>query len=161
MTWGRSITEHRERRDAEKAASFAAQRPITRGVSFGPAAMSAPKPKEPSTRLDALRDLAAGEQCCGCEGNLCDPSTTVWAHPNGLAQNKGRGYKGHDHLGAFLGLYCHKRVDERKDAIAADRLFALAQDRTRVRLTQIAGNAALKPWRVNAARWALAQLETT
>jgi hypothetical protein len=131
-------------------------RAIRRGVYGG--TTSGPIPKTPSTRSDALRKLAEGEECCGCLGLVCAPNTTVWAHPNGLADNKGRGYKAHDHLGAFLGFTCHLAVDKPDDAAYADALFSLAQERTRERLRAIAGNPLLKPWRVEAARWALDEI---
>jgi hypothetical protein len=133
-------------------------RKLERAVSFG-GSTTGPAPKNPSSRSPSLRKLAEGEACCGCLGLHCDPATTVWAHPNGLADGKGKGYKGHDHLGAFLGSHCHKLVDERSDAGQAARIFTAAQARTRERLAEIAANPMVKPWRVKAARWALDQLE--
>ena len=47
-------------------------------------------PKNPSARDKRLRDLARGEECTvQFDGGYCDPSTTVWAHSNRLADGKG------------------------------------------------------------------------
>lgn len=116
-------------------------------------------PKTPATRSQALRDLAEGEHCSVCEGLYCDPATTVWAHTNAIADGKGMGHKSSDHLGFFAGHYCHARIDQGGVPEAeAKRLVAQAQDRTRQRLAEIAGNPLAKPWRVKAAQWALDQL---
>lgn len=148
-----------EREEKPRAFVLPTVKPLHRGV-ISRVIGAQPVPKNPSTRLPDLRKLAEGEECCGCGGLYCHPSTTVWAHANELAANKGAGYKAHDHLGAFLGKSCHDRVDAmRKDGDAAQQFLRQASERTHERLREIAGNPMLKPWRVNAARWALAQLE--
>jgi hypothetical protein len=162
VTWGRNVTEAREKREQDKARNMASlllpPRGIHRGVySVTPHATAAPK--HPSSRNANLRRLAEGEACCGCDGRYCDPSTTVWAHTNGLADGKGRGYKAHDHLGAFLGMQCHDMVDGRAKCDDPALLMAHAQERTANRLREIAASPTLKPWKVEAARWALDQLE--
>ncbi len=162
MTWARNLAEERERKDERRVRNMAALLTPSRSVSRGTYAKAdatQADPKEPSERNMQLRQLACGEICCGCAGASCDPATTVWAHSNKLADGKGRGYKSSDEKGAFLGANCHRQVDERTDGPAADLLFALAQSRTHIRLAEIAASPALKPWKIEAAKWALKRLE--
>lgn len=120
-------------------------------------------PKKPHTVNPHLRNLARGEICTGLRyGGYChcDPATTVWAHTNSLSDRKGMGYKASDHLGAFLGSDCHAFFDQGKaDAAEKEAFMAAAQARTRDRLQEIAASITGKPWRKNAAQWALDQLE--
>jgi hypothetical protein len=118
--------------------------------------------KKPHTVNHHLRNLARGEICTGLlYGGYChcDPDTTVWAHTNCQTDAKGTGYKAHDHLGMFLGLDCHSWLDTGKGTAEEKAAFvAGAQARTRDRLAEIAASPTLKPWRREAARWALEQL---
>jgi len=122
------------------------------------------QPKRPADRLQALRDLAKGESCAGVNCR-CQPDTTVWAHSNEGAQNKGLGYKANDSSGAFLGRECHDYVDGRDGSKSTQEqrvaVMRLAQMRTRERLREIAGSRTEKLWKVRAARWALDQLNAT
>lgn len=118
-------------------------------------------PKEPADRNATLRRLAEGEQCTvplpTCH---CLPEQVVWAHTNTQTDRKGLGYKGSDSAGFFAGYECHALIDQgglSEETVA--ELVAVAQCRTAQRLREIAGNPALKPWRVEAARWALDRIE--
>lgn len=120
-------------------------------------------PKNPSHRDNKLRKLAEGEDCTlQFAGGYCDPKTTVWAHANGLGANKGMGYKGHDYLGVFACHRCHKIIDQPDTGDAAllarQHRWMRAQDRTRIRLREIANSPMMRPWKVQAARTALAKL---
>jgi hypothetical protein len=122
-------------------------------------------PKKPHTVNPHLRNLARGEVCTGLRyGGYChcDPATTVLAHTNSLSDRKGMGYKASDHLGAFLGSDCHAWLDTGKASAEEKAAFmAAAQERTRDRLREIAASITGKPWRKNAAQWALTALENT
>ena len=135
--------------------------PATRTATYA-GATTGPKKKEPHTVNPHLRNLARGEICTGLRyGGYChcDPATTVWAHTNTQADQKGLGYKGHDHMGAFLGYDCHAWIDQGAGSAEERAAFmAAAQERTRDRLREIAASPAVKPWRREAARWALEQI---
>jgi hypothetical protein len=164
MTFARpSPAEQQERRDARKAANLRALCvPVSDGARgvYRTSVECQPQPKSPALRSQALRDLAKGETCTVCMGGRCDSATTVWAHTNTLSDNKGMGYKASDERGFFAGDECHKEIDQGAHLSPDDKaaLVLQAQIRTLARLREIAGNAALKPWRVNAAQWALDQL---
>lgn len=121
--------------------------------------------KNPPTRNPAFRQLARGEQCTGkLYGDYChcDPATTVLAHTNALADGKGMAQKASDHLGAFLGFDCHGWLDQGAGTGEAKAAFmAKAQERTRERCAEIAADPMARPWKRNAAKWALAQLKDT
>ena len=118
--------------------------------------------KSPANRLFDLRRLAKGEECTVRRFDgwcACQPETTVWGHTNSLSDRKGLGYKGNYAAGFFVGNDCHSAIDQGGLPQATVKaLIEAAQARTRARLEEIAGNIALKPWRVNAARWALERL---
>lgn len=118
--------------------------------------------KTPHTVNPHLRNLARGEICTGLRyGGYChcDPATTVWAHSNLQAHGKGMGLKSRDEHGAFLGYECHQVLDQGKGSAEEKAAFhAAAHARTVLRLEEIAANPSSKPWRVQAARWALDQL---
>lgn len=139
----------------------AALTPATRPATY--AGATAALPKDPHTVNPHLRNLARGEACTGHRyGGYChcDPATTVWAHTNSLADAKGMAYKASDHLGAFLGYDCHAWIDQGTGTADEKAAFmAAAQERTRDRLREIAASPAVKPWRREAARWALEQLQ--
>ena len=134
----------------------------TRTASYS-GSTTGPKKKEPHSMNPHLRNLARGEICTGLRyGGYChcDPATTVWAHTNTQADQKGLGYKGHDHAGMFLGLDCHSWLDTGAGTAEEKAAFtAAAQERTRDRLREIAASPAVKPWRREAAAWAIEQLE--
>lgn len=121
------------------------------------------KAKQPHAVNPHLRNLARGEACTGLRyGSYChcDPATTVLAHSNIQADQKGMGYKAHDHMGAFLGLDCHSWLDAGKAASDEKAAFmAAAQERTRARWAEIAADPAARPWKRQAAQWALDQLK--
>lgn len=133
-------------------------KPATRTATYA-GSTTGPKKKEPHTVNPHLRNLARNEACTGLRyGGYChcDPATTVWAHTNTQADQKGLGYKGHDHAGMFLGLDCHSFLDQAgADAEAKASFVEGAQQRTRDRLREIAASPAVKPWRREAAQWAL------
>lgn len=137
---------------------------ITRGFSTS-GTTSGPRPKEPADRLKALLELARGEECTGkMYGGFCrcHPDTVVWAHPNTLAERKGMQYKANDTAGAFLGHECHAFIDQPGGAATYEQrmaVFSAAQQRTRERLREIAASKTLRPWKIEAARAALAMLE--
>jgi hypothetical protein len=136
-------------------------RPATRRAEYG-GATTGPVPKEPADRLQALRDLARGEDCLlQLPGCCCHPETTVWGHTNTLSDRKGLGYKASDSKGFFVGHDCHAELDQgsRFSEEQKARFVQLAQERTRTRLQEIAACLTLKPWRVAAARAALALLQ--
>jgi hypothetical protein len=137
-------------------------RGLTREVNYK-GTTGAAQPKQPADRLPALRLLAEGEACTVLRYNgfcRCDPATTVWAHTNALADQKGRGYKGHDTAGFFAGSECHDYIDRRLGAPAEiERLVALAQERTLARLREIAHSKTIRPKKIDAAHRALAMLK--
>jgi hypothetical protein len=121
-------------------------------------------PKNPADRNRRLRELADGEDCTvRLPGGACDPATVVWAHTNSLSDQKGRGYKGHDSQGFFACYRCHSALDQpgaggltqpqREAAIAR------AQGVTSRRLEQISASTTMRPWKIDAARWALDRRE--
>lgn len=120
-------------------------------------------PKKPADRDAKLRELARGEACTlQFPGGYCDPQTTVWAHPNGLAENKGLGYKGSDSRGVFACHRCHKVIDQPGPSdpgpIARAHFWQGGLERTRIRLREIAASPTMRPWKVEAARRTLAKL---
>lgn len=128
-------------------------------------AIMRPNPKLPADRNMKFRQLAEGEACTvrryggHCR---CHPDTTVLAHTNTQADQKGMGYKGHDSAGFFAGSECHSYIDQpppyvRREEI--DQLVKGAQARTRARLREIAASPTVKPWRRKAAGDVLLQLE--
>ena len=137
-------------------------KPATRIATYA-GTTAAPINKTPPTVNPHLRNRARGEICTGLRyGGYChcDPATTVWAHTNTQADQKGLGYKGHDHAGMFLGLDCHSWLDSGAGTAEEKAAFtAAAQKRTRDRLREIAASPAVKPWRREAAAWAIEQLE--
>lgn len=139
---------------------------ITRAFSTA-GTTTGPRPKEPADRLQALRDLARGEECQGkMYGTFCrcHPETVVWAHANLLSERKGAGYKANDSSGALLGAECHAFVDQPGSAATYEQrlaVFRAAQERTTQRLREIAANPLLKPWRRAAAQWALERRKET
>lgn len=165
MTFARKTQEHRERREAERAANLRNLcRPtacLHRGTYAG--TTSAAVEKDPRVDVAAFRNLARGEACTGLRyGGYChcDPATTVLAHTNSLADGKGMSRKAHDHLGAFLGFDCHGWLDQGKGTAEEKAAFmAEAQTRTRARLAEIAIQPAGRPWRRLAARAWLDLLE--
>lgn len=118
-------------------------------------------PKQPADRNPRLRELAEGEACTVLMiGGACDPATVVWAHTNEQADQKGKGYKGHDSQGFFACHRCHSMIDQPPASVGLTRermleIVRLAQDRTTERLRQIAGSPTMRPWKVQAARWTL------
>lgn len=141
-------------------------RPATRRAQMVASTFVGSVPKEPADRLDALLRLAEGEECTVRRyGGFCRCRTdqTVWAHTNTQADQKGMGYKGHDSAGFFAGYHCHTYIDQppaseaQREEIAA--LVAVAQERTRVRLMEIAASRTERPWKVEAARRALEMIE--
>lgn len=118
-------------------------------------------PKQPADRNLRLRELAEGEDCTVLlPGGACDPSTVVWGHSNELADQKGKGYKGHDSAGFFACHRCHSIIDQppASSGMTRERLLEivrLAQARTDVRLIAIATSPTMRAWKVKAAKWAL------
>lgn len=117
-------------------------------------------PKKPADRNPRLRELAEMEDCTvRIPGGACDPATVVWAHTNTLADQKGKGYKGHDSQGFFACHRCHSVIDQpsgRTGLSEEERSLyvKLAQTRTTVRLLDIAQSPTMKPWKIKAAQWA-------
>jgi hypothetical protein len=125
-----------------------------------------PVPKEPADRSDKFKQLARDEECTVLRYNgycRCDPATTVLAHTNTQADQKGTGYKGHDSAGFFAGAECHALIDQpaasEADRVIRDSLVSMAQQRTRARLRELANSSTIKPWRRLAAIEVLAMLE--
>lgn len=115
-------------------------------------------PKNPSSRNTKFRELAQGEDCTVMIPGICcfNAETTVLAHPNSIASGKGMGYKGSDHLGIFCCATCHSWLDSSK--AGADRkeaYFTQAQARMIHRLGDIASSPTMRPWKTEAAKWAL------
>lgn len=122
----------------------------------------AAQPKSPADRLQAIKELARGEECTGkMYGGFCrcHPETVVWAHQNTLAANKGMGYKANDSGGAFLGAECHRFIDQPIGTnVPLEQRMAVwhgAVERTTRRLREIAGNRMEREWKRKAAQWAL------
>lgn len=122
-------------------------------------------PKRPADRNKRMRELARGEDCTlRFPGGACDPQTTVLAHPNTLAENKGMGYKGNDSAGVFACARCHKIIDQPGPGdpdpdVRADRLD-LAKGLTELRLREIASSPTVRPSKRDTALWALARRTT-
>lgn len=117
-------------------------------------------PKRPADRNPRLLELARGEDCAvRAPGGACDPATTVWAHSNALAANKGKGYKSSDSAGVLACYRCHAMIDQPGPSDPGpqerERLWDRAYEATTDRLRVIAQTLTMKPWKVAAARWAL------
>ena len=136
--------------------------PATRTATYA-GATTGPKKKEQHTVNPHLRNLARNEACTGLRyGGYChcDPATTVLAHSNSLAHGKGMARKAADFFSCFLGFDCHAWLDQGKgSAEEKAAFFAAAHERTVARWREIAADPAAKPWRREAARWAIEQLE--
>lgn len=134
----------------------------TRTASYS-GSTAAPQPKEPHSVNPHLRNLARGEICTGLRyGGYChcDPATTVLAHSNSLAHGKGMARKAADWHSAFLGFDCHAFLDQ--GAASAEEkaaFFAAAHERTVARWREIAADPSARPWKRQAAAWAIEQLE--
>jgi hypothetical protein len=108
-----------------------------------------------------LRELANGEDCTvRMFMGACDPQTVVWAHTNTQADQKGLGYKAHDSQGFFACYRCHSQLDQPSgvsglSADERDYYITWAKARTDVRLAAIANSPAMRPWKIEAAKWAL------
>ncbi len=134
-------------------------KPLVRGAYASVGEVVA-QPKEPADRNMRLRELAKGETCCVCMGRYCDPQTSVWGHTNSQRAQKGMAYKARDSKGFFVGATCHEAIDKgRATAEERDQLVAIGQFNTRERLAQIATDPLSRPWKREAARWALEQLK--
>lgn len=135
---------------------------LTVTPNYGGSTSGEPIVKDPHTVNPHFRNLARGESCTGRRyGSYChcDPATTVLAHTNSLADQKGFGYKASDHLGAFLGFDCHSWFDQGKGTAAEKAAFmAAAQALTRERIAVIAADGAARPWKRAAAQWGLDRL---
>lgn len=136
--------------------------PATRRASYS-GTTAAPQPKEPHSVNPHLRNLARGEICTGLRyGGYChcDPATTVLAHSNSLAHGKGMARKAADFHSCFLGFDCHAFLDQ--GAASAEEkaaFFAAAHERTVARWREIAADPSARPWKRQAAQWAIEQLE--
>lgn len=123
---------------------------------------AAPINKNPHTVNPHLRNLARGEICTGQRyGGYChcDPATTVLAHSNSSAHGKALAYKASDQYSAHLGFDCHAFLDQ--GAASAEEkaaFFAAAHERTVARWREIAADPSARPWKRQAAQWALDQL---
>lgn len=117
-------------------------------------------PKSPADYNKKLRELAEGEACTLMfPDGACDPATTVWAHPNTLAHNKGMGYKADDSAGVFACYRCHKIIDQPGSSDPGpeqrEDVWEVGWLRTTARLREIADSPTMRPWKQRAARWAL------
>lgn len=115
-------------------------------------------PKNPSSRNTRFRELAQGEDCTVMIPGICcfDTDTTVLAHTNSLAGGKGMGYKADDHTGVFACHTCHTWLDQGKNpAEKKEAYFTQAQVRMIHRLGDIASSPTMRPWKTEAAKWAL------
>jgi len=68
--------------------------------------------------MSKIRQSARGQQCQVRIPFVCNhnPETTVLAHGNGSAYDKGIGAKGRDYQGAYACSACHDVVDRRARA---------------------------------------------
>lgn len=136
-------------------------KPATRTATYA-GSTTGPKKKEPHSMNPHLRNLARGEICTGLRyGGYChcDPATTVLAHSNSSAHGKALAYKASDQNSAFLGFDCHHFLDQ--GAASAEEkaaFFAAAHERTVARWREIAADPSARPWKRQAAQWAIDQL---
>ena len=72
--------------------------------------------KQPRIYLPRWTKAAKGQPCVGCDGDRCNPETTVAAHVKitGVT-NHGGSCKNDDMWIAFLGSHCHFDLDHNMD----------------------------------------------
>lgn len=120
-------------------------------------------PKQCREENPHLRSMARKHGCSfrwvlGCLGN--DTSTTVLAHENSLAANKGMGYKAHDYRGAYACAVCHSALDQgRIPQFKKTAAMQCAMGRQKELYREILSNPAASPKDRAAAQWALDRLE--
>ncbi|MFP5341209.1 MAG: nuclease domain-containing protein, partial [Gammaproteobacteria bacterium] len=135
--------------------------PATRRATYA-GTTTEPINKNPHTVNPHLRNLARGQPCLLQSPVCCgDPSTTVACHGAGIENGKGLGYKVGDHLTVWGCWACNDFTDAYNGATAEEKraVFEAGHVRQVQEWRAIAGNPAAKPWRREAARWALNQLE--
>lgn len=89
--------------------------------------------KFPSLVVPAIRAMARGMPCMYRIPGVCNhnPETTVWCHSDALEDNKAKGTKSDDDLGAFGCSACHEYTMSTKlDRDEKFRLQRLANRRT-------------------------------
>lgn len=139
-------------------------KPATRRGTYESTDMGIPTsvPKDPHTVNPHVRNLARGMPCLLQSPVCCgDPTTTVACHGAGIENGKGLGYKVGDHLTVWGCWACNDFTDAYNGATAEEKraVFDAGHDRQVQAWRELAGNPAIKPWRREAARWALEQLE--
>ena len=120
-------------------------------------------PKNPRRENKAFRDLARLQDCTMNVPGVCNymPETVVLAHSNWMEDNKGKGYKAHDHTGVWACYACHSWLDQGRATDEEKRVaFTQAQARMIQRLADIATSPTAKPAHVEAARWALLEIKS-
>lgn len=166
MTFAKRITEHQERRAADKQARMEAlvapSRSLHRGSYAGTTAEAAPK-SEPY-RDAALLEMARGRPCLLMVPAVCSHrvDTVVAAHSNLPEHGKAMGRKADDHYSAWGCFACHSWLDQSKAAGAQKAMvFQLAHAR-QVLAWRLVAMDANEPERFRrAARSALERLGVT
>lgn len=121
-------------------------------------------PKQPREENAHYRAMAAGKPCLlRVDGACCgDWSTTVLAHSNRLADNKGKALKAHDHAGVWACFGCHSWLDQgRAPRAGKDLAFDRGMERMRVELRLIASDPRTKERDRVAAEWALERMRVS
>lgn len=123
-----------------------ARTPFKRTASTTKKAAPAPRArlKSKGPKMTPIRRAARGEECTLMIPGVCnrDPTTTVLAHSNRLADGKGMGLKAPDTAACFACHACHDVLDGRRplpDHITHDALqrgFDAAVVRTHARLRE-------------------------
>lgn len=162
MTFARNYAEHRERREAEKAASMRVLATTRlRPHTTGPAVTKADPKSEPK-RNRALLDMAEGRRCLLCVPGTCTctPGSTVAAHSNLSIHGKAGARKADDCYSVWAGDKAHEWLD-RSGAPAEEKLarFMAAHLRQVLEWRLIAQDATEPERFRKAALWALNELE--
>jgi hypothetical protein len=122
-----------------------------------------PIPKQPREENPHYRAMARDRPCMLALPGICnrDWSTTVLAHSNSLADNKGKGYKSHDHAGVWACFSCHTWLDQSKGPTRDEKraAFEIAMKRMRAAVEQIAECSRSSRDR-EAALWALERMRS-
>ncbi|MDB5975171.1 MAG: hypothetical protein JWR07_1931 [Nevskia sp.] len=138
---------------------------LYRGVDFS-ACNDTPMtmPKSPRAKNRAVLNLARMQPCL-LQSPVCqpEPETTVACHGAGVANGKGLGYKTGDQNTVWGCWACNDFTDAYNGATAEEKaaVFAAGHVRQVEAWAQIAADPMARPWKRNAAKWALEQPKGT
>lgn len=132
MTFGRNLTEYRERRAAERERNLQTNCLPGRSIHKGTYAANdshVALPKRDYVRSEALMKAYRLISCQNCGA---DDGTVCGAHSNWAKHGKGRGIKADDNRCASLCSVCHGELDQGSIMGRAEReaLWSIAHAKT-------------------------------